>query len=238
MSEGAVAYVHHFVLYDICARGFVRPFCLAYITKHHSNLMSIFERLKSIFSMVSMLFHFGNALSFINDIMLRLHHLVHLKNVLTDQVCDVFVDDVMLTEPQKKGITNKALDEAMKQLEGLMEIFQKYVEENTFDEHRELFSTRYNEMMQKVSKESMKSWATQVEDQTDGPCSSKIQTKHFDVETHELMSLHDETSDSHHEIMFQGRPTHRVPSDVISSILGENTFDISFFLIFQIKIYF
>lgn len=170
MSEGAVAYVQHFVLYDICARGFVRPFCLAYITKHHSELMLIFEKLQSVFSLVSTLFHFGNALSFINDIMLRLHHLVHLKNVLTDQVCDVFVDNVMLTEPQKKGITTKALDEATGQLEGLMAIFQKYVEEGTFNEHRDLFSPRYSNLIKRC-----KNWQKHV---------SKILSFHYIFSKH------------------------------------------------------
>ena len=95
-SEGAVAYVHHFVLYDICARGFVRPFCLSYVMKNHAELLSMYEKICTMFTLVSGLFHFGNALSFINDLMLRLEHLQHLKKVLAEKSYDIFVDDKVL----------------------------------------------------------------------------------------------------------------------------------------------
>ena len=147
LSEGAVAYVHHFVLYDICARGFVRPYCLAYVMKNHAELMALYEKLTAMFSLVSRLFHFGNALSFINDLILRLEHLSHLKRVLGEKTYDIFVDDEMLTESQKKSITAQALDDAMYQLHQLVNIFKSYIESSSFSDHRVLFEQRYKEVL-------------------------------------------------------------------------------------------
>lgn len=32
LKNGCVLQVHHFTLYDLAGRGYVRPFCLAYVT--------------------------------------------------------------------------------------------------------------------------------------------------------------------------------------------------------------
>ena len=149
-SEGAVAYVHHFVLYDICARGFVRPYCLAYVMENHTELLSVYEKLCTMFSLVTSLFHFGNALSFISDLILRLEHLSHLKRVLNEKSYVIFVDEIALTESQKKSITSKALDDAMHQLHQLIRIFKSYVESEMFVDHRELFQDRYLETLKKL----------------------------------------------------------------------------------------
>ena len=80
----------------------------------------MYEKLCTMFSLVSGLFHFGNALSFINDLILRLEHLSHLKKVLSEKSYDISVDDKVLTESQKSAITSKALDDAMYQLHQLV----------------------------------------------------------------------------------------------------------------------
>ena len=59
LSERAV-YVHHFVLYDIGARGYVGPFCLAFIMDNYSELLSGLDQIMRYFCTVSLLFHFGN----------------------------------------------------------------------------------------------------------------------------------------------------------------------------------
>jgi len=108
--------------------------------------MAMYEKLSAMFSLVSRLFHFGNALSFINDLILRLEHLSHLKLVLGEKTHDIFVDDQMLTESQKKAITAQALDDAMYQLHQLINIFKSYVESSAFSDHRDLFNQRYREV--------------------------------------------------------------------------------------------
>lgn len=203
LSEGAVAYVHHFVLYDICARGFVRPYCLAYVMKNHAVLLSMYEKLCTMFSLVSGLFHFGNALSFINDLILRLQHLSHLKRVLCEKSYDIFVDEIALTESQKNSITSKALDDAMHQLHQLIRIFRSYVESEMFFDHRKLFQDRYQETLQKLESNDL---LRTTEDHS---------TLGERVEEGIAELAMEETEDT-----INNRPSHNVPSDVISSILG------------------
>ena len=199
-----MAYVHHFVLYDICARGFVRPYCLAYVMKNHTELLAMYEKLCTMFSLVSGLFHFGNALSFINDLILRLQHLSHLKRVLCEKSYDIFVDEIALTESQKNSITSKALDDAMHQLHQLIRIFRSYVESEIFFDHRKLFQDRYQETLQKL--ESNDLLHTTDEFTTDNDSVEQIGIAELAME---------ETEDT-----VNNRPSHNVPSDVISSILG------------------
>ncbi|XP_006825462.1 guanine nucleotide exchange protein smcr8a-like, partial [Saccoglossus kowalevskii] len=73
--EGAFAYVHHFTLYDIYARGFVRPFCMAYITPDKKKIMDNFEELLRKFKKVSTYFKYGNRLLFVKDLE---HHILDL----------------------------------------------------------------------------------------------------------------------------------------------------------------
>ncbi|XP_066910195.1 guanine nucleotide exchange protein smcr8a-like [Clytia hemisphaerica] len=200
-SEGAVAYVHHFVLYDICARGFVRPFCLSYIMKNHAELLSMYEKICTMFTLVSGLFHFGNALSFINDLMLRLQHLQHLKKVLAEKSYDIFVDDKVLTESQKNAITIKALDDAMYQLHQLIIIFKSYVEGTSFVDHRGLFNERYRDILQKLD------------------ASDLLHSAPNDNFTDQTMNQMTELATE--EMEESARPSHNVPSEVISSILGK-----------------
>lgn len=45
--------MQYFTLYDIKARGFVRPFCFGYVTKDHVKLETNLEKLISHFNKVS-----------------------------------------------------------------------------------------------------------------------------------------------------------------------------------------
>lgn len=49
VSHGRHAYVHYFTLYDLRARGFVRPLCLAYVSSNHLKLHNIFPHLRDQF---------------------------------------------------------------------------------------------------------------------------------------------------------------------------------------------
>jgi guanine nucleotide exchange protein SMCR8 len=46
---GVHAYVHYFTLYDIHARGFVRPMCLAFVSRDRSKLEKEFLNLRENF---------------------------------------------------------------------------------------------------------------------------------------------------------------------------------------------
>ncbi|XP_048577864.1 guanine nucleotide exchange protein smcr8a [Nematostella vectensis] len=78
-KERVYAYVHHFTLYDIHARGFVRPFCMCYLSHCKRKLLNSMEQLMTEFNKVSRLFRFGNRIVFSRDLHQRLLDLISLR---------------------------------------------------------------------------------------------------------------------------------------------------------------
>ncbi|XP_016404793.1 guanine nucleotide exchange protein smcr8a [Sinocyclocheilus rhinocerous] len=81
-KEGAFAYVHHLTLYDLEARGFVRPFCLAYISADERKIMHQFQELSSEFSKASEFLKSGNRKAFANELEKKLKDLEYTRSVL------------------------------------------------------------------------------------------------------------------------------------------------------------
>ncbi|PIK42209.1 putative smith-Magenis syndrome chromosomal region candidate protein 8-B protein-like [Apostichopus japonicus] len=79
-EENVYAYVHHFTLYDIHARGYVRPFCMAYVTPDKNKLFTFLEKLMAKFKSVSQLFRSGNQLLFKTELDQRLADLLYTKD--------------------------------------------------------------------------------------------------------------------------------------------------------------
>ncbi|KAG2455493.1 guanine nucleotide exchange protein smcr8a [Polypterus senegalus] len=81
-KEGAFAYVHHLTLYDLEARGFVRPFCMAYISADEHKIMGQFLELSSEFSKASECLKTGNRKAFANELEKKLKDLEYTRTVL------------------------------------------------------------------------------------------------------------------------------------------------------------
>ncbi|XP_036396797.1 guanine nucleotide exchange protein smcr8b [Megalops cyprinoides] len=81
-KEGAFAYVHHLTLYDLEARGFVRPFCMAYISADERKIMQQFLELSSEFSKASECLKTGNRKAFANELEKKLKDLEYTRTVL------------------------------------------------------------------------------------------------------------------------------------------------------------
>ncbi|XP_017309957.1 guanine nucleotide exchange protein smcr8a [Ictalurus punctatus] len=81
-KEGAFAYVHHLTLYDLEARGFVRPFCMAYISADERKIMQQFRLLSSGFSRASECLKSGNRKAFANELENKLSDLEYTRSVL------------------------------------------------------------------------------------------------------------------------------------------------------------
>lgn len=81
-KEGAFAYVHHLTLYDLEARGFVRPFCMAYISADERKIMQQFQRLSTEFSKASECLKSGNRRAFANELQKKLKDLEYTRSVL------------------------------------------------------------------------------------------------------------------------------------------------------------
>ncbi|XP_060799014.1 guanine nucleotide exchange protein smcr8a isoform X2 [Neoarius graeffei] len=81
-KEGAFAYVHHLTLYDLEARGFVRPFCMAYISADERKIMQQFQLLSSGFSRASECLKSGNRKAFASELEKKLRDLEYTRSVL------------------------------------------------------------------------------------------------------------------------------------------------------------
>ncbi|XP_062387341.1 guanine nucleotide exchange protein smcr8a [Sardina pilchardus] len=81
-KEGAFAYVHHLTLYDLEARGFVRPFCMAYISADERKIMQQFQKLSSEFSRASECLKCGNRKAFANELLKKLKDLEYTRSVV------------------------------------------------------------------------------------------------------------------------------------------------------------
>lgn len=74
-AEDAFAYVHHMTLYDLEARGMVRPFCMAYVCSDQTKLMENFGELSACFSQASDSLKTGNRQAFSIELQRKLQEL-------------------------------------------------------------------------------------------------------------------------------------------------------------------
>lgn len=82
--HGVHACVHHFTLHDSQARGFVRPFCMSYVTPDQSKLMSFYDEMTEEFARVSHCFKYGNLMVFVEDMTHYLSDLLYTKDRLKE----------------------------------------------------------------------------------------------------------------------------------------------------------
>ncbi|XP_064404897.1 uncharacterized protein LOC135350111 isoform X2 [Halichondria panicea] len=88
-KENVFAYVHYFSLNDIHARGYVRQYCLSYITSKFYKLVDNFELLKERFCEVTSMLKSGNQRVFRKDLE---HHLADLNHTMAELQAEGFSD--------------------------------------------------------------------------------------------------------------------------------------------------
>lgn len=84
-AENAFAYVHHMTLYDLEARGMVRPFCMAYVCSDQAKLMENFSELSTCFSQASDSLKTGNRQAFSMELQRKLQELEYKQLTLTQE---------------------------------------------------------------------------------------------------------------------------------------------------------
>ncbi|XP_072513693.1 guanine nucleotide exchange protein smcr8b [Salminus brasiliensis] len=84
--EGAYAYVHHLTLYDLEARGFVRPFCMAYVSSQEEKVTRHFPQLSAEFSKAAECLKTGNRKNFANELDKKLGDLEYTRLVLMREI--------------------------------------------------------------------------------------------------------------------------------------------------------
>ncbi|XP_054635827.1 guanine nucleotide exchange protein smcr8b [Dunckerocampus dactyliophorus] len=85
-AEDAFAYVQHVTLYDLEARGMVRPFCMAYVCSEEAKLMENFTRLSTGFSRASDSLKTGNRQAFSLELQRKLQELQYARATLLQDV--------------------------------------------------------------------------------------------------------------------------------------------------------
>ncbi|KAG0236787.1 Guanine nucleotide exchange protein smcr8 [Actinomortierella wolfii] len=78
------AYVHHFTLFDVNARGFVRPFNISYITRDPNKILPNYEDIRRKFSKAAQYFKMGNYALFRHELTRKLKDLNYTNNLLSE----------------------------------------------------------------------------------------------------------------------------------------------------------
>ncbi|XP_056136690.1 guanine nucleotide exchange protein smcr8a-like [Lampris incognitus] len=81
-DEGAFAFVHHLTLYDLEARGLVRPFCIAYVSSDQAKLTEHFFELSTCLAQASESLKTGNRRAFATELQRRLQELEYKRLTL------------------------------------------------------------------------------------------------------------------------------------------------------------
>ncbi|XP_043969048.1 guanine nucleotide exchange protein smcr8b [Gambusia affinis] len=81
-ADDSFAYVHHLTLYDLEARGMVRPFCMAYVCSDRAKLMENFSELSECFSQASDSLKTGNRQAFSSELQRKLQELEYRRRAL------------------------------------------------------------------------------------------------------------------------------------------------------------
>ncbi|XP_029289567.1 guanine nucleotide exchange protein smcr8b [Cottoperca gobio] len=84
-ADDAFAYVHHMTLYDLEARGMVRPFCMAYVCSDQKKLMENFSELSTSFSQASDSLKTGNRQAFSMELQRKLQELEYTRLTLLQE---------------------------------------------------------------------------------------------------------------------------------------------------------
>lgn len=84
-AEDSFAYVHHMTLYDLEARGMVRPFCVAYVCSDQAKLMENFSELSTCFSQAADSLKTGNRQAFSMELQRKLQELEYTRMTLLQE---------------------------------------------------------------------------------------------------------------------------------------------------------
>ncbi|XP_067352946.1 guanine nucleotide exchange protein smcr8b isoform X2 [Channa argus] len=91
-ADDAFAYVHHLTLYDLEARGMVRPFCMAYVCSDQAKLVENFCELSTCFSQASESLKTGNRQAFSMELQRKLQELEYKRMNLLQETANGFTE--------------------------------------------------------------------------------------------------------------------------------------------------
>uniref|UniRef100_A0A3Q1I2V3 Guanine nucleotide exchange protein SMCR8-like n=1 Tax=Acanthochromis polyacanthus TaxID=80966 RepID=A0A3Q1I2V3_9TELE len=111
-AEDAFAYVHHLTLYDLEARGMVRPFCMAYVCSDQAKLTENFSELSTCFSQASDSLKTGNRQAFSKELQRKLQELEFGRLTLLQETERQRTNN-SLTDVEEKGDELEAVERSI-----------------------------------------------------------------------------------------------------------------------------
>ncbi|XP_068445558.1 guanine nucleotide exchange protein smcr8b [Clinocottus analis] len=111
-ADDAFAYVHHMTLYDLEARGMVRPFCMAYVCSDQKKVMENFSELSTSFSKASDSLKTGNRQAFSMELQRRLQELEFARSTLLQET-EPSMTPNGFTEEKEKGDELEAVERSI-----------------------------------------------------------------------------------------------------------------------------
>ncbi|KAM6939468.1 guanine nucleotide exchange protein smcr8b [Xenentodon cancila] len=111
-ADGAFAYVHYLTLYDLEARGMVRPFCMAYVCSDQMKLMENFSELSVGFSQASDSLKTGNRQAFSAELQRKLEEFDYRRLTLL-QEAELQRNTNASTEDEKKDDELQAVERSV-----------------------------------------------------------------------------------------------------------------------------
>lgn len=131
-KEGIYAYVHHFTLYDVHARGFVRPYCMCYISRCKRKMFHFLDCLMDEFTKVSRLLRHGNRITFIRDLEQRLADVLAMKTLCTleNSSLERFNGQKLKEMEKSKSKLNEEYDNILSETKKLIEVLKPHMHDS------------------------------------------------------------------------------------------------------------
>lgn len=140
-AERVSAYVYYFILYDSQARGYVRPFCMAYVTPDCRKLVTFYKEIHEAFSKVSHDLKVGNLRLFATEMRHQLRDLDYsfdclIKLSKQEEILAAPPPEESSVTSDSSNITLQSVKLLKEETEAILEVLQqnKALFENSFVE--------------------------------------------------------------------------------------------------------
>ncbi|XP_036370221.1 guanine nucleotide exchange protein SMCR8 isoform X2 [Octopus sinensis] len=148
IAEGVSAYVYHFLLYDLQARGYVRPFCMAYVSPDSKKLITFYKEIHKAFSKISSDLKIENLKLFALEMSHQLQDLEYSLNCLNQKSdgCSVITNDNTASASDTPTVTVQSLEYLRQETLNILEALEEYKPElfNDYAAYRTKANVKYN----------------------------------------------------------------------------------------------
>jgi hypothetical protein len=92
--EGVYAFVYHFTLSDVNARGYVRPLALSYVSPNRDKILRVFDEIRSEFVKVASFLQSCNWITFQNGLLSRMRNIRFTHYVVSHRLPSKMIENI------------------------------------------------------------------------------------------------------------------------------------------------